>query len=88
VRVKIIVDVGVRMMPVDEIKAVVTEVRLAEKNGFGKRPVVAAAEMMGWSHRLGAVNAGRLSDLIAVEGDPTVDMKALKNVRFVMKGGW
>jgi len=88
VRVKIIVDVGVRMMPVDEIKAVVTEVRLAEKNGFGKRPVVAAAEMMGWSHRLGAVNARRLADLIAVEGDPTVDMKALKNVRFVMKGGW
>lgn len=87
-RVKIIVDVGVRMMPVDEIKAVVTEVRLAEKNGFGKRPVVAAAEMMGWSHRLGAVNARRLADLIAVEGDPTVDMKALKNVRFVMKGGW
>jgi len=46
-----------------------------------------AAELMNWEDRVGALEAGRYADLIAVEGDPLADIAALKQVKFVMKGG-
>ncbi len=45
------------------------------------------AELLGWEDRLGAIEPGKLADLIAVEGNPLDDIRAVRRVRFVMKGG-
>jgi imidazolonepropionase-like amidohydrolase len=46
-----------------------------------------AAEMMGMKSTMGSIEAGKLADIIAVEGDPSEDIKVMKNVVFVMKDG-
>jgi len=46
-----------------------------------------SADLLGLGERLGVLEAGKLADIIAVEGDPTKDVKDLQQVRFVMKGG-
>jgi imidazolonepropionase-like amidohydrolase len=48
---------------------------------------VNAAELLGWSDRVGAIEAGKFADLIAVDGDPLQDVTTLERVQFVMKGG-
>ena len=46
-----------------------------------------AAELLGWSDRVGVIEAGRFADIIAVTGDPISDVTTLEHVAFVMKGG-
>lgn len=48
---------------------------------------VSAADLLGWTDRIGAIERGRFADIIAVSGDPISDVTVLENVGFVMKGG-
>jgi len=45
------------------------------------------AELLGISQKLGALEKGKLADVIAVPGDPTADITATEHVSFVMKDG-
>ena len=61
---------------------------------WGMKPIeaiqaatVSAADLLGWSDKVGTLETGHYADVIAVSGDPTSDVRTLEAVKFVMKGG-
>jgi imidazolonepropionase-like amidohydrolase len=46
-----------------------------------------AADLLGWSDKVGAIEPGKWADLIAVDADPLQDVTTLEHVKFVMKSG-
>ncbi len=45
------------------------------------------ADLLGWSDKVGTIEAGKWADIVAVDGDPLADVTTLERVKFVMKGG-
>lgn len=48
---------------------------------------VNAADLLGWSGKVGSLEPGAWADVVAVDGDPLKDVTTLERVKFVMKGG-
>jgi imidazolonepropionase-like amidohydrolase len=70
----------------------VRELELMQEAGMPAQEVLMAvtsvnARVFHLDEKVGAVRSGLLADLIAVAGDPTTDIRALRQVRLVMKGG-
>jgi imidazolonepropionase-like amidohydrolase len=62
--------------------------------GMGMAPLAAiqtatvnAADLIGWTDRVGTLEPGKFADVVAVDGDPLADVRILENMKFVMKGG-
>ena len=63
--------VDLGMSPIDALKSATTN----------------DAELFGVAQKLGALEKGKLADVIAIPGDPTSDITATERVSFVMKEG-
>lgn len=48
---------------------------------------VNAADLLGWTGKIGTVEPGAWGDIVAVDGDPLKDVTVLERVKFVMKSG-
>ena len=46
-----------------------------------------AADLLGRSEDIGAIEPGKFADIVAVSGDPLTDITLLEHVQFVMKDG-
>jgi imidazolonepropionase-like amidohydrolase len=63
-------------------------------NQYGMSPLkgiqtgtINAADLMGWTDKIGTLEAGKWADIIAIDGDPLKDVRILQHVNFVMKAG-
>lgn len=59
---------------------------MSEQDAIKSATSVAAAHI-GMSDKIGTLEAGKLADMIAVDGNPLDDIEELLDVDFVMKGG-
>jgi len=62
--------------------------------GLGMKPIDALktaasvdADLLGMPGQIGTLEKGKFADVVAVPGDPTVDITATERVLFVMKDG-
>ena len=70
----------------------VRELELMQAAGMPARDVIIAAtsanaRIFRIDNQVGTVRSGLFADLIAVDGNPVDDVRVLRQVRFVMKGG-
>lgn len=68
------------------------EVELFQEFGFTpaealRRETYDMAQYLGSSDDLGSIEPGKLTDFFLVPGDPTADIKAIKRIALVARGG-
>jgi imidazolonepropionase-like amidohydrolase len=61
---------------------------------WGMKPIdaiqaatIRAADLIGWPDKVGGIETGHFADIVAVNGDPTADVRVIESVKVVMKGG-
>jgi imidazolonepropionase-like amidohydrolase len=89
------IGMGTDMLPGERNEGTVATYRemefMAEAGLSPMQVLVAAtrtgAEVVRASDRLGTLEVGKLADIVACEGNPCVDVRALRDMRFVMQGG-
>jgi imidazolonepropionase-like amidohydrolase len=88
VKISLGTDVGGFAWSVNEAK----ELSYMVKDGMTPMQAIqasttVAAALLDEQANLGAVEAGKFADIVAVSGDPMADITELERVKFVMKGG-
>jgi imidazolonepropionase-like amidohydrolase len=89
------IALGTDMLPAEPFEGTTATIRELEFYvAAGMTPLQAlqsatcrAAEWLDTADQLGSLEAGKLADLIAVDGDPTEDISRMRRLRFVMKDG-
>jgi imidazolonepropionase-like amidohydrolase len=90
--------VGTDMLPTDRPDlpgfpiATTREIELMVKAGLSEMEALMAgtkntADLCQVAHCLGTLEVGKIADVIAMEGDPVADIKALRKIKLVMKDG-
>jgi imidazolonepropionase-like amidohydrolase len=90
--------VGTDMLPTDKPDlpgfpiATTREIELMVRAGLSEMEALMAAtrntaDLCQVSDRLGTLEVGKTADVIAVGGNPVADIKALREIKFVMKDG-
>lgn len=79
-------------MPCDGTVAGIREIELLQSIGLSpldalRSATTVAAELCRVSHEVGRVDVGRQADLVALDSDPTEDVRALRDIRLVIQGG-
>ena len=82
-------DYGFPMMPHGDY---VSEMEVYVGHGISPADIVVwgtrnGAEAMGMGDDLGTIQAGKLADLIVVDGDPSENISVLRNIEMVVKDG-
>lgn len=72
--------------------SVVEELEMMREAGMSPMQTIesltrVSAEALGLDDRLGTLQAGKLADVVIVDGDPLKDVSAIGRVKFVMKEG-
>lgn len=95
IRMKVKIALGTDQFPYepnDGTTATIREAQYYVEAGMSplqalRAATIEPATMLGIDSRLGSVTVGKLADLLVTDADPSKDIKALRTIRLVMKGG-